>query len=127
VRDGRGRRTGPRRHRPQPPADHARPAGQPLTAASHAAPEAVVNSYLLSRGRAADVIASLRTTQTVAGAGGVTHLRIAQEIDGLAVRGAYARAAINSRGELVQMIDRLAAVSMPAPAASTRCRRSSRR
>lgn len=39
-----------------------------------------------------------------------------QVVDGLSVYGAYAKAAINSRGELVQLVDRLAEVSSaPSP------------
>ena len=38
-----------------------------------------------------------------------------QMVDGLTVQGAYVKAAINSRGQLVQMIDRTVAVSNPAP------------
>ena len=49
-----------------------------------------------------------------AGANGVTHLRLEQVVDGLAVHGAYVRPA-NARGELVQVIDRLAAVTALTP------------
>jgi hypothetical protein len=36
-----------------------------------------------------------------------------QMVDGLTVQGAYVKAAINSRGQLVQVIDRTVAVSNP--------------
>jgi hypothetical protein len=38
-----------------------------------------------------------------------------QTVDGLTVQGAYVKAAINARGQLVQVIDRTVAVSNPAP------------
>ena len=88
-------------------------AGRTLTAASKAAPADVVAGHLRGRGEA--VLASLRTTHSGAGANGVTHVRMEQVIDGLVVHGAYVKAAVNARGELVQVIDRLATVSAPAP------------
>jgi len=81
--------------------------GMPLTAASSAAPEAVVRGYLQSRGRTQDVLASLKVTRSSASAGGVTQLRMEQEVDGLVVYAAYLKAAINARGELTSVIDRL--------------------
>jgi len=88
--------------------------GRPLTAASRAAPTQIVSGYLGSRGRSGAVLASLRTARSSAGAHGVTHVRMEQVVDGLQVHGAYVKAAINSRGELVQVIDRLAEVTPPA-------------
>ena len=38
-----------------------------------------------------------------------------QVVDGLKVQGAYVKAAVNSRGELVHVIDRTVAVSNPVP------------
>ena len=90
-------------------------AGLPLTAASKAAPQSIVSGYLQSRGRGADVLASLRVTSSSVSTRGVTHLRMEQQVDGLAVHGAYARAAVNANGELVQMIDHLADVSLVQP------------
>ena len=58
---------------------------------------------------------SLRTTDKSTGANRVTHLRMEQVVDGLTVQGAYVKAAINSRGELVHVIDRTVAVSNPVP------------
>jgi hypothetical protein len=86
-------------------------AGKPLTAASRATPEAIVAGYLSSNGRAP----ALRTTDKSTGANLVTHLRMEQVVDGLTVQGAYVKAAINSRGELVHVIDRTVAVSNPVP------------
>ena len=90
-------------------------AGKPLTAASRATPEAIVAGYLRSKGRAPAVLSSLRTTGKSTGANGVTHLRMEQVIDGMTVQGTYVKAAINSRGELVHVIDRTVAVSNPIP------------
>jgi hypothetical protein len=90
-------------------------AGLPLTAASKAAPQAVLNSYLQAQGRGADVLASLRVGTSSVSPYGVTHLRMEQQIDGLAVYGAYAKAAVNAQGELVQVIDRLSPVSLVQP------------
>ena len=90
-------------------------AGKPLTAASRATPEAIVAGYLRSNGRAPAVLSSLRTVDKSTGANRVTHLRMEQVVDGLKVQGAYVKAAINSRGELVHVIDRTVAVSNPAP------------
>ena len=90
-------------------------AGKPLTAASRATPEAIVTGYLRSNGRAPAVLSSLRTMDKSTGANRVTHLRMEQVVDGLTVQGAYVKAAINSRGELVHVIDRTVAVSNPVP------------
>jgi extracellular elastinolytic metalloproteinase len=89
--------------------------GRPLTVASRATPESIVAGYLRSNGRAPAVLSSLRTTDKSIGANHVTHLRMEQVIDGLQVQGAYVKAAINSRGELVHIIDRTVAVSNPVP------------
>ena len=91
-------------------------AGRSLTTPSNASPAEIAAGYLRSRGRADAVLASLRSARSGAGAHGVTHLRMEQVVDGLTVHGAYLKAAVNNRGELVQVIDRLAAVSTPAPA-----------
>lgn len=69
--------------------------------------------YLRSRGRSEAVLASLRTTATPTGAHGVSHVRIEQVVDGLTVHGAYLKAAVNARGELVHVVDNLAPVSTP--------------
>jgi len=90
-------------------------AGLPLTAASKAAPQSIVAGYLQSRGRGADVLASLRVTGSSVSARGVTHVRMEQQVDGLAVYGAYAKAALNADGELLQVIDGLSEVSFVQP------------
>ena len=89
-------------------------AGRALTAASTAAPADIVAGHLRNSGRSEALIASLRTVRSGPGANGMTHVRMEQVVDGLTVQGAYLKAAINARGELVHVIDRLAAVSAPA-------------
>ena len=91
-------------------------AGRALAVAERAnAPETAVGRYLRGRGRSDAVLASLRASAPVkANAGGVTHLRMQQEVDGLPVHGAYLKAAVNARGELVHVVDRLVDVSTPA-------------
>ena len=89
--------------------------GRPLFAMPGGVPSDITAGYLRSRGRSDAVLASLRTTRSGAGASGVTHLRLEQVVDGLAVHGAYVKAAVNARGELVHVIDRLAAVTALTP------------
>lgn len=86
---------------------------QPLAAAPGAAPAAIVVAQLRGRGDA--VVASLQTTRSTRSANGVTQVRMQQVVDGLVVHGAYVKAAVSPRGELLQVIDKLAAVSTPAP------------
>jgi extracellular elastinolytic metalloproteinase len=90
-------------------------AGRALTAASTAAPADIVAGHLRSRGRDATALASLRMMRSSTSAHGVTHMRMEQVVDGLTVHGAYLKAAVNARGELVHVIDKLAAASSLAP------------
>jgi len=91
-------------------------AGHPLTPASEAAPDAILAGYLRGRGSSSeDVLASLRIIGTNAGANGVTHLRLEQQIDGVSVYGAYIKAAVNSNGELINLIDRVYDVKSVSP------------
>lgn len=89
--------------------------GRALSTPSAAPAADIVARYLRSRGRGEAVIASLRAKSEGPGANGVRHVRMEQVVDGLVVHGAYLKAAVNSRGELVQVIDRLAATSTPVP------------
>ena len=85
------------------------PGGLGLTLPSQAAPAAVVATFLNSRGYSPETVASLtvtnegRTSRT-----GITHLRFAQEVEGLAVYGTYVKAAIHDDGRLVHLIENLA-------------------
>jgi len=91
-------------------------AGHPLTPASRDAPEEVVGRYLRSHGRSSEkMLTTLRVKGANLGAKGVTHVRMEQEVDGLTVHGAYLKAAVNSNGELVNLIDRLYEVKSVSP------------
>ena len=90
--------------------------GRALSAASRAAPASIVAGFLRGRGRSDAVLASLAITRDSAGPQGVTHLRMEQTVAGLAVHGAYLKASVNARGELVHVIDNLAPVSAPSAA-----------
>ena len=88
--------------------------GRPLAAASAKdAPESAVAAYLRSRGRSDAVLASLRGGSATT-ARGLTRVRWQQEVDGLTVHGAYVKATLNARGEMVHVIEKLADVSAPA-------------
>ena len=80
-------------------------AGQTLSPASNQAAAAVVADHLRARGASAATAASLRSIASTRGAAGVSHVRFEQEVGGLSVHGAYVKAAINARGELLQVID----------------------
>jgi hypothetical protein len=90
--------------------------GRPLAATPGATPEALLAAHLRGGGKSEQVVASLRTQSRGPGAHGVTQLRMVQEIEGLEVYGAYVRAAVNARGELVHVIDGSVPVSRPVPA-----------
>ena len=88
--------------------------GRPLAAARAGGPSQTLAAFLQSRGRDGASVSALRTAETRSGARGMTHLRVEQSVEGLEVYGAYAKAAFDSSGNLVHLIDRLARV----PAAS---------
>ena len=89
--------------------------GQPLAVvAANDTPASAVGAYLRSRGRSDAVLASLRGGSATS-ARGLTRVRWQQEVDGLAVHGAYVKATLNARGEMVHLIEKLADVSSPAP------------
>jgi hypothetical protein len=79
----------------------------PMTPPSTAARELIVRDFLKGRG-AGLATNQLAVTREIAGAQGITHVMMEQTIDGLRVHGAYAKAAIDSRGQLIQMIDNVA-------------------
>jgi hypothetical protein len=92
--------------------------GQALTKMSAAPAGEVVAQFLESKGASAASVASLKTvSEKRSERSGITHLRMEQQVGGLRVEGAYLKAAVNGRGELVHLIDALARVSgRPAPA-----------
>lgn len=84
--------------------------GKTLTPASQGTPVQVLADYL---GR---TTAGLKVEQSAAGADGITHVRVNQELGGVRVVGAYARAAVLPSGALVHVIDALVP-EQPVPAA----------
>ncbi len=85
-----------------------RPRTGALTAPSSAPRVEIVRDFLKARGVASD---SVGVTHESVGAGGVTHLQLAQTIDGLRVHDAYVKAAIDQNGQLLQLIERVAPVT----------------
>jgi len=86
-------------------------AGHALTAPSSASHAAVVQGFLRSRGAGEATLAGLRQTGAHGAAGGVTQIRMSQEVAGLTVYGSYVKAAINARGELVQVVEKIAPIT----------------
>jgi extracellular elastinolytic metalloproteinase len=81
-----------------------------LTRAAQDSPSAVAIGFLRGRGLDRRTADSVREAGQHPGRGGLTHVRLEQEINGLRVHGAYAKAAVNGRSELVHLIDALVAV-----------------
>lgn len=100
---------------PRARALHAAP-GQALSGASPRDRAAIVADLLRARGASEATASSLRSTGAGVGAGNVTHLRLQQEVGGLVVHGAYVKAALNGRGEVLHAIDATVAASSVAPA-----------
>jgi hypothetical protein len=78
----------------------------------------VVAAALRANGRDDATLAALREAGIVPGRNGVSHRRFEQSVGGLPVYGSYAKAAFNRNGELVHLIDHLAAVPSAALAAA---------
>ena len=93
--------------------------GHELAAMSTGTPSGVVQGYLRGRGASEASVAALRQTEARTAPGGVVHLRMEQQVAGLTVYGAYVKAAVNGRGELVHLIEKLAPVPSGAPAPAT--------
>lgn len=87
-----------------------------LTLPSTASPAAIVAQFLGAKGRDAATLRSLAVVSQGSARDGVAHSRMEQRVNGLAVYGAYAKAAINERGELVHLIENLATVGRVAGA-----------
>ena len=90
--------------------------GAALAAASPAGPAATVRGALRARGASEATAASLRETGSNTTRAGVTHLRMEQQVAGLTVYGRYVKAAVNARGELVNLIENVAPVPSTPPA-----------
>jgi extracellular elastinolytic metalloproteinase len=101
-------------HRPS--RAHEGDRSRPLTGPSNAAPAAIVAQYLRGRGvdlaTTASLVSGSSSTNT---ATGVTTVRLEQRLAGLLLYDTYAKAAISSRGELVSLIENIAAVPGFAP------------
>ncbi len=65
----------------------------------------IASDFLLHHGLVANAGELSATTHA---AGNVTHVKITQTIDGLRVHGAYAKVAVSDKGEILQVIERLA-------------------
>lgn len=82
--------------------------GAALTGPSSAAPASVVARFLRDHGSSEATVASLREVARSQGRQGAQHLRMEQEVGGLRVLGAYLKATLTARGELVHVVQNLA-------------------
>ena len=73
-------------------------------------PDTTVKGFLRAHGVGEATLTSLVVEREHAAPTGVTHLRYRQQVAGLPVHGAYAKAALDRTGRLVHVIDNLAAV-----------------
>ena len=78
-----------------------------LTPASQAAPADLVKTFLTPRHAERTFDTLKQTSEFFSETANVTHLRMAQEIDGLEVHGTYVKAAVNEFGELVWLAENL--------------------
>ena len=84
--------------------------GHPLAPAT-AAPASSVSQFLRTHGLDPATTQSLRTAaQGPAPKSGITHVRLEQEVAGLRVPNAYVKASLDSRGQLIHVIQNLARV-----------------
>lgn len=91
--------------------------GAALAKASTASPVTIVAEFLRNRGAGDATVASLRSVAQKRGrSGATTHVRIEQEVGGLRILGAYVKAAVSTRGELVHLIQNVAPVTGKAAA-----------
>ncbi len=89
---------------------HSPASGQTLTGPSQDAPGQVIADFLRANGRSNQTAASLVTVSENPTRSGITHLRLEQQVGGLTIYGAYVKAAVNSQGELVHLIEMLTPV-----------------
>jgi hypothetical protein len=85
-------------------------AGRSLSPPSQAAPASVVSSWLRGKGHGSGTVSALRVVSDRADPKGIRQLRMEQQVGGLAVYGAYVKAAVDKRGELLSVIENLAPV-----------------
>ena len=84
--------------------------GRPLTTPSHQSATQVALGFLKARGLAAAHAATVRTASEERAITGLTLVRLEQDVNGLPVHGAYAKAAVDDQGQLVHLVDNLVAV-----------------
>lgn len=85
-------------------------AGQSLTGPSQDVPGQIIADFLRANGRSNQTAAALVATSENPTSSGITHVRLEQQVGGLTIYGAYVKAALNSQGELVHLIEMLAPV-----------------
>ena len=86
-------------------------AARPLADARAGTADRAVAAVLRARGRDEASLAALHEAGRSQGRGGMQHVRFEQRtVDGLTVYGAYAKAAFDAQGNMVQLIDHLARV-----------------
>lgn len=96
-----------------------RAAASALTKPTQASPVSAVAQFLRERGASEATVASLRAKgQNRNARTGITHVRVEQEVGGLRIHGAYLKAAVNDRGELVHLVANHAAVATTRPTAA---------
>lgn len=98
---------------------HRADASRPLASANGQSMALAAGAALGARGRDAQTLAATRHVHTRSGRNGSAHAEMLQTVEGLTVHGAYARAAFDRNGNLVHLIDKLAAVPA-APLAAAR-------
>ncbi len=85
---------------------------QPLTPPSAAPRDRIIRDYLKTRG-AGTAVEQLRVVRESTPHNGIVHVTMEQVVDGLRVWDAYAKAAIDSKGQLVQIIDNVVRPQAP--------------
>lgn len=85
------------------------PGGAPVTGPSDAARPAIVSQFLAARHDARTLQTLVLRRENVARTG-VTHLNFGQQIADLEVYGTYVRTALSARGEILSVVENLAAV-----------------
>ncbi|MBA3638485.1 MAG: M36 family metallopeptidase [Acidobacteria bacterium] len=85
------------------------PGGAPVTGPSNAARPDIVTSFVAARHDARTLQSVVLRRENVAPTG-VTHLTFGQQVAGLDVYGTYVRAALSGRGEIISVVENLAAV-----------------
>ena len=90
--------------------------GEFLAARANTTPAALVANFVRSSGGSDATARSLRSvSEHRSPHTGVKHLRLEQQVAGLRVQDAYVKAAFNSRGELIHVIESLRPVGGAAP------------